>query len=245
MSAIILPRKKEEKRPKIGIIIQARMTSKRFPGKSMAMLAGKPVIKHVWEKAKQIRPHDMVILAVPDTPESDVLEKFVNNMGGILIRTLSEKCFRGNEDNVLERYYCCAKHHNLDIVVRITGDCPFLNPRVSSEVLQLLLWRKLDYTSNVFPIRTYPIGLDTEAFTFDCLEAAYISATSFYDKEHVTPWMQNTNGIKRGCTQQQINCSDQNWCIDYEEDIQYLEALIEDQQRQENGQQVMVTSVRG
>jgi glutamate-1-semialdehyde 2,1-aminomutase len=137
----------------------------------------------------------------------------------------------------LERGGSAAKHYTLDVIVRITGDCPLINPRVSSEVLQLLLWRKLDYCSNVYPTRSFPSGLDTEAFTADCLEAAYVSADwkEPGDFEHVTPWMQRTKGIKRGCTQQTIDASSQNWCVDFPRDIARLETILKEQEK--HGQQ--------
>ena len=235
MSELVLPRKKEEKKPKIGIVIQARMTSKRFPGKSMALLNGKPVIQHVWERAREIRPSDILVLAIPDDPASLPMEDLaeLHKVDG----------YKGSETNVLERYYHAAKHYSLGVIVWITGDCPFINPRVSSEVVQLLLWRKLDYCSNCFPTRSYPRGLDTEAFTFDCLEGAYMSASwrDPGDFEHVTPWMQRTKGIKRGCTQQAIDASDQNWCVDFPEDIARLEGLSKEQEA--SGKQVVGVSI--
>lgn len=231
---LILPKRfgKDDQKRKIGIIIQARMTSKRFPGKSMALLGGIPVIQRVWEKCREIRCGDNqinLILAVPDDPASEPMVKHImTGIGGALGRNMWEDHFCGSEDNVLERYYHAAQFFKLDVIVRITGDCPFINPRVSSEVLQLLLWRKLDYVCNVFPIRSFPKGLDTEAFTFDCLEAAYMSASwkEPGDLEHVTPWMQRTKGLKRACVQQEIDASEQNWCVDEPSDIQRLEALM-------------------
>jgi spore coat polysaccharide biosynthesis protein SpsF (cytidylyltransferase family) len=225
MSQLILPKKKEE-RPTVGIVVQARMTSKRFPGKSMAMLGGKPVIERVWQLCRQIRPYDKLIIAVPDDPASEPIVQHLQNLGGPLNTRQFEDHFAGSEDNVLERYYHAARFFKLDVIVRITGDCPFINPRVSSEVLQLLIWRKLDYVCNVFPHRTFPKGLDTEAFTFDCLEAAYVSTSEPHDLEHVTPWMQRTKGLKRACVQQEIDASDQNWCVDEPSDIPRLEKLI-------------------
>lgn len=214
-----LPKKKDYT-PRVGVIIQARMTSKRFPGKSTAPLMGKPVVQHVWERAALIRPVDVVIVAVPDDPASEPIET--------LAEAENIKGWRGSEDDVLTRFYDAANHYKLDIVVRVTGDCPFLNPRISSEVLQLLLWRKLDYASNIYPDRTYPRGLDTEAFTFDALEAAHVSTTMPYDREHVTPWLQRTKGIRRGQTQQSVDASEDNWCVDEPEDIERLEALFKE-----------------
>ena len=219
MSQIIQLKPKKQPKPKIGVIIQARMSSVRFPGKSMALLAGKPVLEWVIERAKNIRAgkkHDIeVIIAVPDTPESEPMLK--------LAETLGVSNFCGNELNVLNRYYRAAIFFGFEYIVRITGDCPFIDPKVSSEVLQLLLWRKLDYCSNVWPTRTYPKGLDCEAFTMDTLEAAHNLSGVIGDWEHVTPWMQRTKEVLKANVCQKEDVSTKNWCVDYPEDIARLE----------------------
>lgn len=209
----------------IGIIIQARMTSRRFPGKSMALLLEKPVIQWTMERAKQIRiPKKAVseiILAVPDTAESEPMIALADSIG------ISNFC--GSETNVLKRYYDAARFFKFDIVMRLTGDCPFIDPVVCSGVLQLLLWRRLDYTSNVFPKRTFQKGLDCECFTFDALEAAYKLADQMYDYEHVTSWMQRTEEVKKGNYAQKIDVSHVNLCVDEPEDIPRIEELIKNQ----------------
>lgn len=216
----MLPRIKKRK---IGVVIQARMTSKRFPGKSMQLLYGKPIVHHVIEKAKQIRGEkglqpEIVVLACPDTEASEPLVEAAAKLG--------IENFCGSELNVLDRYYHAAVHFKLDIVIRITADCPMVNPRSSSEVLQLLLWRKLDYASNSWPQRTYPKGYDTEVFTFDCLEAAYKLAETDEEKEHVTIWMQNNaKQLKTGCVAQKKNKSFVNLCVDTPEDLMRLEVM--------------------
>lgn len=214
---------KPKKDPRIGIIIQARMTSVRFPGKSMALLHGKPVIQHVMERAKMIRASKSskpieVVLAVPDAIDSEPMLEVADS--------LDVGNYLGDEKNVLKRYYNAATLFQYDVIVRITGDCPFINPRVSSEVLQLLLWRKCDYVSNVFPVRTYPQGLDTEVFTFDCLEAAYKMCDSDYGREHVTPWMQQTAGLIRANVTQKVDHSNHDWCVDEPDDIARLEKIF-------------------
>jgi len=196
------------------------MTSVRFPGKSMALLHGKPLIQHTMERCKLIRAGKKseaitVVLAVPDKPESEPMLEVADSLG--------VENFMGDEYNVLKRYYSCARFFNFNVVMRITGDCPFINPRVSSEVLQLLLWRKLDYCSNVYPIRTYPLGLDTQVFTFDCLEAAYKMADTDYDKEHVCPWMERTPGVLRANVAQKVDQSKLIWYVDTKEDLERLE----------------------
>ncbi len=200
----------------VGVIIQARMTSKRFPGKSMADLMGKPVVEHVIRNCMLIKPLNKLIIAVPDTDDSEPIIQLAYNIG------IDNFC--GSEDDVLGRYYFAAKYFKLTHIVRITGDCPYINPKVCSEVLQLLLFRKLDYCANCYPVRTYPKGLDCEAFTWDALEAAHLATDGDGalpgDREHVTPWLQRTPGLRRACVQQHIDASHIDLCIDVPEDIE-------------------------
>ena len=202
------------------------MTSNRFPGKSMSILQKKPVIQWTIERAKKIKIRfgitPIVVLAVPDTAISEPMLK--------LAEKLKVENFCGSELNVLKRFYDCARFFSFNVIVRLTGDCPFIDPRICSEVLQLLMWRKVDYTSNIFPDRTYPMGLDCEAFTFDTLEAAFLKAQSPYDLEHVTSWMQRTEGINRANVVQKIDMSHLNWCVNYPEDIERLQQEIKNNQ---------------
>lgn len=213
---------KSNKPLNIGIVIQARMTSRRFPGKSMALLLEKPVIQWTMERAKQIKipkkAKSEIILAVPDTVESEPMIALADSIG------ISNFC--GSEMNVLKRYYDCARFFKFDIIMRLTGDCPFVDPVVCNGVLQLLMWRKLDYTSNVYPKRTFQRGLDCECFTFDALEAAYKLADQMYDFEHVTSWMQRTDEVRKGNYAQKIDKSHINLCVDEPGDIQRIEELI-------------------
>lgn len=218
----IITLKKKDTKLNIGVVIQARMGSRRFPGKSMAILGEKPVIQWCIERAKKIRgPKNStmkVVLAVPDNEASEIMLALADS--------LKVDNFCGSEQDVLDRYYRTAAFFKFDVIVRITGDCPFIDPVVCSEVLQLLVWRKLDYTSNIFPKRTYPRGLDCEAFTMDTLEAAHMLAKGKDNREHVTPWMQETPEIKRGQTAQKTDVSFKNWCVDWPVDIQRLETEI-------------------
>jgi len=216
---IILPRKRKTKPFKIGVIVQARMTSKRFPGKMMHLLMGKTLVERVLERVKLIKGAEPV-LAVPDDDASEPMLMIAERMG--------VPNFCGPELDVLRRYYDAARFFEFDVIMRITGDCPFIDPIVCREVIDLLLWRKQDYTSNIFPTRTYPQGLDCEAFTMDCLDAANLVAHTPYEREHVTPWMQQTAGIKRAQIQQRLDQSHKNWCVDVPEDIERLETLYKD-----------------
>lgn len=226
MSKIIQlkPKTVQQNKLRIGLVIQARMTSNRFPGKTMAPILGKPILEWVIERTKQIRGQKgnkpTVVVAVPDTVESEPMLVLADKLG------ITNFC--GAELNVLKRYYDCARLFKFDVIGRITADCPFLDPRVCSEVLQLLLWRKLDYACNCYPERTYPKGLDFECMTFDALEAAFKMVESPYDLEHVTPWLQRTEGVIKGNVKQKDNKSSLNWCVDYPEDIARLEKEITD-----------------
>ena len=222
MNKIVKLKPKISPFPKIATLIQARMTSTRFPGKSMAMLHGKPVIQWVLERARHIYGPEgkrvEPIIIVPDTPESEPILQLADKM---LVDN-----FCGSEFNVLKRYYQAAMFFKLDYIIRITGDCPFIDPTVCTEIIQLLFWKKLDYASNVFPKRTYPAGLDCEVFTMDCLEAAFKLANTPYDLEHVTPWMQRTKEVKKYNVVQKDDKSALNWCVNYPEDIKRLEDEI-------------------
>lgn len=203
----------------IGVIIAARMTSKRFPGKSMAVLHGKPVIQWTMERARMIYKNAVVVLAVPDADESEPMLELAASLG------IPNFC--GSELDVLDRMYRAAEFFKMDVIVRVTGDCPFIDPIVCNEVLSLLMWRKLDYASNVFPVRTYPKGVDCEAFTFDCLETAWKLAKREDQREHVTKWMQETKEVNKANLTQALDVSYKNFCVDFPDDIERLEKEIQ------------------
>jgi spore coat polysaccharide biosynthesis protein SpsF len=205
-----------------GVIIQARMTSTRFPGKSMALLAGKPVLRHVIERAQRILFVNKIIVAMPAAKESEPM--------GALCEQMGSEVFFGSENDVLRRYYLAATRFDLTTIMRITGDCPFLDPVVCGEVLALLKAENLDYADNV-TVRTYPKGLDCQVFSYDCLESAHLTATDSSDREHVCPWMMRTDGIRRGCVRQRIDVSSENWCVDFPNDIPRLEAMLAEAER--------------
>ena len=230
MSKIITLTPKKPPKTRVGVIVQARMSSVRFPGKSMALLNGKPVLQWVLERCRLIqgRKNDQMcyILAVPDTDASEPMLELANQLGW--------DNFCGSELNVLRRYYEAAVFFKLDYIIRVTGDCPFIDPVVCTEVINLLVWRKLDYVSNIFPKRTYPKGLDCEAFTMDALEAAYKLSDLLGDHEHVTPWLQRTKDVIKGSVEQKEDKSNLNWCVDFPEDIERLEKEIKRIEEEKN-----------
>lgn len=169
---------------RIGAIIQARMGSTRLPGKVMLEIAEKTVLGHVIERVKQSRKIDTVIIATTVDPCDDIIEVDALKYGVAV--------FRGSEQNVLERYYQAAKENRLDVVVRVTSDCPLIDPFIIDDLIGIFLKNNYNMVSNSgndYHKRTIPQGLDVEVFSFALLEEAYLNADQVYQKEHVTPYI--------------------------------------------------------
>ncbi len=161
-------------------IVQARMTSTRLPAKAMLCLGGEPSIRHVLRRCQEIPGVDMVVCAVPEGDKSTPIKREALALGVHVVT--------GSEHDVLSRYHKAALAVKADIVMRVTGDCPLIDPEICGRVLDLM-GEGVDYASNVLP-RGYPKGLDCEAFTFDALDRAHKEVDDPYDREHVTSWMQ-------------------------------------------------------
>jgi spore coat polysaccharide biosynthesis protein SpsF (cytidylyltransferase family) len=162
---------------KVGIVIQARMGSTRFPGKVLAELAGEPVIDRVVARCRRATTVDEVIVATTLDPVDDVLAAHCREAG--------IEVFRGSTDDVLGRYFAAAHAHGLDVIVRVTADCPLIDPTVIDDVVEALRTTGSDYATNSMPMRL-PHGLEVSAMTGDALERIASEATSPVDREHVT-----------------------------------------------------------
>jgi spore coat polysaccharide biosynthesis protein SpsF (cytidylyltransferase family) len=164
-------------------IIQARMGSSRLPGKSLRALRGRPLIAHVIERAKAIPGVDRVVLATSIAPRDEPL--------GVYVESLNVPVFYGDELDVLRRYAQAAAEHQADVIMRVTGDCPFLAPEVADEVLRMYHTNPLGATfaSNDTTFSGYPDGTDVEIFSRELLDVANAAATDQSDREHVTKWM--------------------------------------------------------
>jgi spore coat polysaccharide biosynthesis protein SpsF len=162
---------------KIVAIIQARLTSTRLPKKIMLDICGKPLLCHVIERVKQAKLIESIVLAIPDSSSNDELESFVKPFGW--------NVFRGSEDDVLSRYYHAAKQSKADIIVRITSDCPLVDPKIIDETINLHIYDRNDYTA-VGVEGGFPRGLDVEVFNFKSLKIAYSKAVKRSEREHVT-----------------------------------------------------------
>lgn len=166
---------------KIGTIVQARITSARLPGKALMEIQGKPVLWHVLERLRRSSKTGKIVLAIPDTKKNDILRDFAKSYGAV--------CVRGNENDVLARYMKAARLFSFDTIVRITGDCPLIDPEIIDEVIERHTSNMLaDYTSNTLK-RTFPRGLDVEIFSFRALARAHKEAKQPHEREHVTPYL--------------------------------------------------------
>lgn len=178
--AHLLINKDMRKRKNIVAIIQARMGSTRLPGKVLMDIARKPMLWHLLNRLNFSKKIDEIILAIPDTKENDILERFAKDN--------KVKYFRGSKEDVLSRYYEAAKKFKCDSIIRINSDCPLIDPKIVDLVIEKYLDSAVDYTANALE-RTFPRGLDTEIFNFRTLEKTHKEAKETYQREHVVPYI--------------------------------------------------------
>jgi spore coat polysaccharide biosynthesis protein SpsF (cytidylyltransferase family) len=170
-------------------VVQARIKSTRLPAKTMLLLPnGKAVVHEVLDRCRKIHGITEIIAAIPDTEDCLVLSAHIND---IARNAFPVTVVSGSEDDVLSRFLVAAKSVNVtdsDSLIRITADCPLLDPSVVGATISKFRADNLDYCSNVHP-RTFPHGFDCEALTGKALYRADAEATSLYDREHVTPYI--------------------------------------------------------
>ncbi|TDQ80967.1 UDP-2,4-diacetamido-2,4,6-trideoxy-beta-L-altropyranose hydrolase [Dongia mobilis] len=196
------------------IIVQARTRSTRLPGKAMQMLAGKRVLEHVVERLQKVRRADEVVIATTSDPADDCIAE--------LSAALGLRVYRGDESDVMFRYLGAARMVRADIILRVTSDCPLIDPELCDAVLELRERNAADFAANNFP-RLFPHGLDCEAFTIEALEESAREATLALDREHVTPWMRRDAGLRRvGLMGPGWPANQQRWTLDYAEDMTFF-----------------------
>lgn len=198
-------------------VIQARMGSTRLPGKVMLEISGKPVLWHVVNRVSKSQLIDGVIVATTTDREDDVIEKFCNES--------HIPVFRGSEDDVLDRYYQCARKFNIENVVRITADCPLHDPSVIDLVIKRYREGNYDYVSNADP-PTYPDGIDVEVFSFRALENAWKNASLVSEREHVTPYIRKHRDLfKISNVENKEDLSFHRWTLDQAEDFELIQRI--------------------
>ena len=203
----------------IAAIVQARMGSSRLPGKTLALLAGKLVLQRVIERTRLIPGVDRVAIATTDLSGDDVIADYAAGTDVAV--------YRGSSDDVLSRYARAAEWLNADTVIRITADCPLIDPGICGEVLQrFLATPAADYASNRLERRTYPDGLDVEVMSRAALDRADREAELASEREHVTPYIyKNPDIFTLVSVVREEDLSDWRWTLDHPEDLQFLERV--------------------
>lgn len=209
-------------------LVQARMGSTRLPGKVLMPIMGKPMIWYVVERLKRVAHVDKVVIATSEKNSNDVIRD--------LCKQYDIDCFSGSENDVLDRFYKAAKEYQADIVIRITADCPLLDPSLIGDMLEeFIRTQRYDYFSvacgagastEKFNGHRYPDGLDAEIFKFSILQSAWEEATLPLEREHVTPFIwQNPERFKLGNKQSTIDYSMMRWTVDNREDFEVVESI--------------------
>ena len=201
--------------PNTVAIIQARMASSRLPAKVLRDIAGKPMIVRVVERVKRANTIDRVVIATTTDPSDDPIKDLCEGHGFA--------CYRGNQFNVLDRYYQAAQLYNAEIIVRITGDCPMVDPTEIDHVVQELMEKQADFAANRLPPpwkRTFPIGLDTEVCTFEALKRAWKEAERPEELEHVMPYLYTEEGrFRTAVINYEVDFGHYRWTVDTREDL--------------------------
>jgi len=204
---------------KIVAIVQARMSSSRFPGKVLKPLSGVPVLSHVFNQLSFSRKLDDIVLTTSNDTSDDQLQQWAEEN--------NRNFFRGDLDNVLNRFYETSLKYKADVIVRITGDCPLIDPSIVDKVILGFFDGDYDYYSNANP-PTFPDGLDTEVFSFPTLETAYRKAKLKSEQEHVTPYIRNHPELfKIGNLVSEVNFEKHRWTLDNQEDYEFLSKIFE------------------
>jgi len=169
---------------KVVAVIQARMSSTRLPGKVLKTASGRTMLDRMLERVRKSTMIDQVIVATTTDPSDNAIVRACHRY--------DTEVYRGSLLDVLDRYYQAAKQYQANIIVRLTGDCPLIDPRLIDDVVKALVDQQVDFACNRLPppfARTYPIGLDVEASTIAALENAWRNADQKHEREHVFPYL--------------------------------------------------------
>jgi spore coat polysaccharide biosynthesis protein SpsF len=204
---------------KITAVIQARMGSTRLPGKVLMDLGGKTVLARVVDRLRRATLINEILVATTDSIADDAIIQEC--------RRINVASFRGSESDVLDRYYKSALLTAAEGIVRITSDCPLIDPQIADDTVRLFLDLRPDYASNALD-RTYPRGLDTEVMTRDALACAWREAHLSYQRAHVTPYLyENPSRFDILAVRGRINYSDHRWTLDTAQDLVFIRAIYD------------------
>lgn len=202
----------------LGCIIQARLGSTRFPSKIIQTIDDKStVLDYVIDQTLCSKSIENLVIATTILDEDDYIVNFTNNK--------NITCFRGHPTDVLDRYYQCAKKFSFSVIVRITSDCPLIDPTIVDQAVKIFQNNSYDFVSNVHPI-TYPVGIALEVFSFEALENAWKNAKLPSEREHVTPFLYNNKQLfKIFNIENSQNTSSIRITVDYPQDLELVKRI--------------------
>jgi spore coat polysaccharide biosynthesis protein SpsF len=202
----------------IAALIQARLGSRRLPGKVMEPIEGEPLIWRVYERVRRARLPELTAVITGSRARNEALAAFLESRGVPL--------FHGDDDDVLDRTVAAADHFGASAVVRVTGDCPLIDPDIVDDVVGLFRTGNYDYASNVHP-PTYPDGLDVEVVSLAALERAHREAVLLSEREHVTPFIWKHEHVFRiGNLRAPRDLSSLRWTVDDVHDLAFVREVF-------------------
>jgi len=211
-----------EKINEVVCIIQARMDSTRLPGKVLKDICGYPMLHWVVNRAVKAELVDELVVATTKDNSDDPIFEWCSEH--------DIKCFRGDAFDVLDRYYQTARNYRADIIVRLTADCPLIDPVLMDEVITVFFKNGVDFAANRLPppyTRTYPIGLDIEVASFSALEKAWRQARLPFEREHVMPYLYSVKDrFSTFILDAEKNYGNCRWTVDVPEDLEFIRALF-------------------
>lgn len=205
---------------KVVIIVQARMTSTRLPGKVLKQIQGKSLLEYQLERLRRVKLADEIVIATTTNETDQPIVEFCERLG--------VACFRGSEHDVLARYHDAATLHQADMVVRVTSDCPLIDPAVIDQVIGFFLnhIEEYDYVTNCLK-RTYPRGMDAEVLSFQVLHEAFVEAVEPEEREHVTPFIyRHPERYRLANIDFSENQEHHRWTVDTPEDFELVEKIL-------------------
>lgn len=208
---------------KVVAIIQARMGSSRLPGKVLKPLGGFPMLEHVIRRTRKSLLVDEILVATTISDlDYPIVEYCQKNQISV---------YQGDEYDVLDRFYQAAKFAKADVIVRLTADCPLMDPKLIDDVLQAYNQTGVDFAANRLPPpwkRTYPIGLDVEVVSYEKLEQAWKVAEQQFEREHVMPFFYDQPGrYKTLLLHHEIDLGQKRWTVDTQQDLEMLEKVFD------------------
>jgi spore coat polysaccharide biosynthesis protein SpsF len=202
-------------------IVQARMGSTRLPGKVLKEVLGKTLLEIELERIKRAELLDAIVVATTEKPTDRSIEE--------VCKLLEIPVFRGAEDDVLDRFYRAAKEQQAEVIVRLTADCPLIDPAIIDQVVTFYINNlpEYDYVSNT-EARTFPRGMDVEVFSMEALEEAWQKAKKPEEREHVTPYIyRNRKLFDIGIVMRGTNEAKRRWTVDTPEDLELITKILE------------------